>query len=368
MMKKLLALVLCLALLLLSAAALAEETTPATKKNLGTVSINGEFTLNALLPEGYSVIYQTSSADDLVAVMAKEDLTEPIMTLHIAFDETYADVARMNDLTAEDLEILERSFTDTDPTTEITYAETTYGTQVLVAMQLDREADYLELLSVYKGYFIEFAITAGPSATDRNLTEEKIIPCVQFLSDLDFVPAGQETLTVELANRTYIAVMGEVDEETGTVTMTLKEPKLFTKNDVETLAEGSLLNLGGEFVTVDTVETDEDGDLIVNGEIYIIWSDAQDAYTVSLYGEMPYLITQGTADVTIPADAVFADGVAQETFEALEEPVMRTGADFLTMLQAHDEADVGFTSDNVSVSFDEDGSLMLIERFYTPWQ
>lgn len=387
MMKKLIALLLALALTLGCCAvfadeeeAPAEETAVATeeaaeavsdsgaKQNLGQISINGAFTLMAKLPEGYVLQYQEGSRDDVIAIMTKEnDPSAPVMMLHVAFDETWSHIERLNDATEEELAMLEATYTEQDPTVELSFATTDYGTLLLVAKQLERETDYMVLMSIYKGYFIEFAVTAGFEAEDRNLTDEQILPCVQFLSDLDFIPAGEEGEAVNLAGKTYCALMGNYNEEKNTVSMTLKESVKLSAEDAEAIVVGDKVVLGPETVDVETVEVNEYGDIVLNDEVYLVKQDSGE-YTAKYYGDEEILQIVIATEVEIPETAVFLDNVAPETFEMLDEPVQHTAKEFIEMLTAHDDADVGFTSDNVTVTFDEDGVLTLINRFYAPWQ
>ena len=162
-MKKVIALLLSLTLLLSCAAVFAENAPE--KEQLGTINVNGEFNLKCALPEGYRVI------------------------LSIAFDEAYANVTRMNDLTDEDLAFIEGTFQD-DYNVEITYAETTHGTKLLIAKEVGEKQDFVDIMSVYQGYFIEFVMTPGFEATNKTLTEEQIQMCINFLSELDFEPAA----------------------------------------------------------------------------------------------------------------------------------------------------------------------------------
>ena len=55
-----------------------------------------------------------------------------------------------------------------------------------------------------------------------------------------------------------------------------------------------------------------------------------------------------------------------ETGDILDEPTEHTAAEFAAMLAAGGYPD--FASDNVKVTFDDDGNMVRAERFYTPWQ
>ena len=94
----------------------------------------------------------------------------------------------MNGLSEEDLKVLEATFTDMNEA-EIGYQETAYGTKLLIARKVGDDTDFVDILSVYKGYSIEFVMTPNPEAKDRTLTDEQIGMCIGFLSELDFVPA-----------------------------------------------------------------------------------------------------------------------------------------------------------------------------------
>ena len=184
-MKKAISLVVCLALVLSCALSLAEG----NKTNLGSVTVNGEFTLQANMMEGYS--FHISSMDNilLTGIISSEDPTRPVLQLSVSFDESMADVERMNDLGEEDLALLEQSFRDMNEV-EISYTETTHGTKLMVVKEIGEDRDFVDFFSIYKGYSIEFVIVAGPEAQDTSLSEEQIQMCIQFLSDLDFVPAN----------------------------------------------------------------------------------------------------------------------------------------------------------------------------------
>jgi len=156
-------------------------------KTLGTLNVNGEFNLTCKLPEGYDLQVVNVRGDQIVASVLSADMTKPQLYLSIAYDETYGGVDRMNDMTAEDLALLEESYKDMNEV-EITYKETGHGTKLLVAREIGADTDFVDILAVYKGYFIEFNMTPNPKAANQTLTDEQIQMCVDFLTDLDFIP------------------------------------------------------------------------------------------------------------------------------------------------------------------------------------
>ena len=158
------------------------------KTQMGKLTVNGEFALYCLLPEGYTMQLINTLGTRISALITPEDTEKPILQLSIAFEEIYADVDRMNDLPAEALENLENTFTDMNDV-EISYAETSYGTKLLIAREVGDDTDFVDIMSVYKGYSVEFVMTPNPDAANKTLTDDQIQMCIDFLSEVDFVEA-----------------------------------------------------------------------------------------------------------------------------------------------------------------------------------
>lgn len=164
-----------------------DSETAGEPEKLGRLSVNGEFELTCRLPEGYALQVVDIREESIIASVTSEDATKPQMYLSIAYDDLYGAVDRMNDLTDEELAILEETFTS-EYEVEIEYRETGYGTKLLVAREVGADVDFVTFLSVYKGYFVEFTLTPNPSLPDQALTEEQIQMCIDFLTDVDFNP------------------------------------------------------------------------------------------------------------------------------------------------------------------------------------
>ena len=159
------------------------------KQSLGTLNVNGEFALQCALPEGYTMQVVNMLGTRIVVSILSEDVQKPMLYLSIAYSDIYSDIERMNDMSAEDLAVLEASYTDMDEV-EISYRETAYGTKLLVAREVGSGTDFVDILTVYKGYNIEFVMTPNENGTAAELTEEQIQMCIDFLSELDFVPVN----------------------------------------------------------------------------------------------------------------------------------------------------------------------------------
>ena len=358
MMKKIIAVILSFAILF-CAAALAED---AEKVTIGTVSINGAFRLQCGLPEGYTPYPGTVTPEQITAVIKSEDPNAPVMQLSVAYDEMYADVERLNDLDGEDRTLLEQTFIDNDPDVEISYGETGYGTLLLIARHEDETMDYVTFFSIYKGYCVEFALVPGFEAEDKNLTEDQLRISVQFLTDLDFIPATVGTLQKAPAG-TYVTRLTDYNAEENTVKAEVMEEILLDREDVDALQVGDELIIGDETINVETLEKDEFG-ILVNDETELRYGGGTDV--LAYFYEHMYMKPLAVVTLKIPDSLVFTDMIDPATGEVLDESTVHTAAEFAEMLAAGGSPD--FASDNVNVTFDENGQMTLVERFYTPWQ
>ena len=156
-------------------------------QKLGSLTVNGAFDLTCKLPEDYDMHVISRRGGKIVANIRSEDREKPQLYLSIAYDELYGDVERMNDLSAEELAALEATFTGMNDV-EITYQYTGHGTKLLIAREVGSDTDFVDILAIYKGYLIEFNMTPNPNASKQNLTYTQIGMCIDFLTDVDFVP------------------------------------------------------------------------------------------------------------------------------------------------------------------------------------
>ncbi len=181
-MKKIMALLLCISVLLCAAAAFAQE---GEKTYLGTVSMNGAFELRCKLPEGYAASEVDTDSGIMLMTVASEDPEKPIMMLSVAFDELLADVDRLNDLDAEALSKIEATF-HADDQVNISYCETAQGTKLMMVREVFEDMDFVDFYTIYKGYQLEFVLVGGGQGKEP-ITEEQVQTALNFLSDLEFV-------------------------------------------------------------------------------------------------------------------------------------------------------------------------------------
>ncbi len=361
-MKKMIALVLGLAMLLCAVSVTAEETRE--KQTLGVVSINGAFSLKCELPDNYETIPVSVMPEHVITLIKSSDPNAPIMTLSVAYDEQYYDVERMNDLDQEAMALLEQTFIDADPEVEITYRETGYGTRLLVARHDTDSMDYISFFSIYKGYCVEFVLWPSDTAEDRNLTEDQVNACIRFLTELDFIPAGGVIDGKQaVAGQTLITNLTDFDAETSTVTGTVMHSVPLPAAQVEALRVGDTLTAGQFSEEIQSLEKTEEGDILINGETEL--RKDGDEYRIYTY-ELEYIEAYVTMRLEITDSLVVRDNINKDTGEPLDEPVTYTADEFRAMLAAGSYPD--FATDNTWVTFDENGEMVLVERVYSPAQ
>ena len=178
-MKKIVAMLLSLALLLGCAACFAEA---AEKEELGIVNVNGQFKIQGVIPENYRLSILNQNAMYIHCKLISEDKTKPSVDLSIAYADDWADTEKLNDVSEQDLAEIEDSFREEDEV-NIEYRTTSLGTKLMVVTEVDNR--FVSIYTIYKGYELEFVMTPGSTP----LTEENTQMLVDFISEMDFVEA-----------------------------------------------------------------------------------------------------------------------------------------------------------------------------------
>ena len=329
-MKKIIAIILSLAMLLCAVSAVAED-----KVTLGTVNVNGAFRLQSVLPEGYQLTPIDVTPEQYVALIASEDPAKPAMQLSIAFDEQYADVERLNDMA-----------------------------RVLVAKHDTEEEDFIVFFSIYRGYCVEFVLLPAREG-DRNLVDDEIATCVSFLTNLDFIPASAGLTGAQaVAGLTFITNLSDYNPETNTLTAVAMRPIPLPAAQVEQLEIGDLLIDGQLQEEIQTIDKSEEGVILINDDIELRKKDEE--YHVYMY-EIEYIEQFAELTVEIPDNLKIIDHIDKENGDPLEEPVTYTVDEFKAML-ADENLSPDFATDNVEVMFNVNCEMVSVERFYTPAQ
>ena len=333
------------------------------KTNLGVIDINGAFSLQCKLADGYTIQPLKSTSDQMIARVSSEDPSKPMLQLAVAYDENYGTVERLNDLDDEALAVLEKTFTDVDPTVEITYGDTGFGTRLMIVRMNDNGMNYVDFMSIYKGYFVECVLVPANYATGVELTEEQIQMCVDFLTEMDFVPAEEADAAEKIKGGKYVTNLTDYDPETNSVTAQVMHSVPLDAAAAESLQVGDTLTVGSYTEEIETLEKTEEGDIIINEVTEL--RKYGDSYLLYLYEE-PVLEPFTVLTLTIPDELVFMDGIDPETGEMLEEPLQKTAEDLKELLAS--DSGIGFSTDHTWVQFGEDGGMVEVEREYSPQQ
>ena len=178
-MRKIIALLLSLMLILGTAAALADEA--AEKTRLGSLKVGDAFIIQSIIPEGYKYKHITESDLNILGMLVGEE-GAPAVTVSIAYNEAYEGIDRFNDVDDETVEYIKNSFLEMD---DVTFEdlETAYGTRLLKIVRANKS--FVDIYTIYKGYELEFIMTAQGEVQDADIQM-----LVDFISDMDFIPAN----------------------------------------------------------------------------------------------------------------------------------------------------------------------------------
>ena len=172
-MKKIIALLLSLVMILCAGCVLAED---AEKTEMGTLDVGKAFRIQSRIPEGYTYMPVVGTTLNIVGILsAGED--RPTVTVSIAYNEEYADAERFNDVDEAVVEEIRESFREVDEEVVFEDLETAYGTRLLKVTG----DGFVDIYTIYKSYELEFVMTGTA------LSAEDVQMLVDFISDMDFV-------------------------------------------------------------------------------------------------------------------------------------------------------------------------------------
>ena len=186
-MKKIIAMLLCLALLTACCAAVAET---AEKNNIGTLNVNGAFNIKCQIPENYSIAILNSDNSSITGIISSDDADKPTVTLSIVFNDSYTQdgkALRMNDISEEDLAAIKDSFYEqTDEVESFEEKETAFGTKLLIVKGKIGTRNYVDVYSIYNSYEVEALATINSDEEGAALTDEQEQMIIDFFSNMDF--------------------------------------------------------------------------------------------------------------------------------------------------------------------------------------
>lgn len=176
-----------------------------------------------------------------------------------------------------------------------------------------------------------------------------------------------------LAGKTVMVLVGAYHQEDHTLELTVLEKLCFAAEAVEGLQAGDALNLDGELLVVREIEPMtymlllDDGSGMDEASVWLKKSE-NGGYEAGQYSDFIWRQV-GSAFFAIAEDAQFLDGIDSQDGEMLENPARYSLEEFLRIKSEEEERGYpGFRCDNVWATFNADGELACLERFYVPWQ
>ena len=180
-MKKLIAILLAALMLFTAAFAMAEE-----EKTTVVFDDTLSFSLNC--PNGYEMESEYVNGYLFMAFIPADE-ADVRFTVVVCADEEYDQYARLNDLSDEQLQRFTDDMTVDYYNPQVEIRETGYGSKLVVANEQDTEMDFVQMQSIYHGYFITSNIRHADGA---EVTEEEIQKVLDFHTGMDFVFSGGE--------------------------------------------------------------------------------------------------------------------------------------------------------------------------------
>ena len=187
MMKKVLALLLCV--LLISACAIAETAETAETEEAPALA----YEVNVVIPEGYTSDGLSVLTPYLCAqLFVPEDASRPQLAVVISYNESFADVTFNDDMDEEEFKAcVDRITVDEETGAAADYAvqKTGLGTKIIVTSLTDGAKEYY---SIWHGYEISLYAFNGTSEEPQPITAEQDEMIMQFLTDLDLTTVISE--------------------------------------------------------------------------------------------------------------------------------------------------------------------------------
>ena len=180
-MKKIIALLLCSLLLFACVLTFAESTDPAV------LDISSRIQLKGNLPSGYNLSIISQSDLELEGIISSADSQAPVMHVYVSFNESYAGITTLNDLSSDTLERIKQTFTE-EYTVSFDQFDTAAGARMLMTCEAVEQPDFLDFYTIFLGHEIEFTLVAGDGAADRTLSGDQISRCREFVKTLELIP------------------------------------------------------------------------------------------------------------------------------------------------------------------------------------
>ena len=183
------------------------------------------------------------------------------------------------------------------------------------------------------------------------------------------MPTGIDPAHLEKAS-CYARILG-YNELENTLTVELIAMEYFDRQALGNLQVGDSIHSGGEEVLIEEITpTDWCDTLVFNDGNLFFFGDRDGYYRMSTEDEY-FWNSVAVIECPVKDHLLLLDYVDDDTGDMLNLPAVLTARELTVKMlaeQASDRYHIGFAADNVTVTFDGEGNLAVINRFYVPWQ
>ena len=198
----------------------------------------------------------------------------------------------------------------------------------------------------------------------NELTEDQVKMCIDFLTDMDFISEDDDDEEAQInADERYLARLTDYNSEDNTVKVEVLEKLEMDRELVDSLKAGDTVTVEDETIKVEELDKTDYG-IMVNNQYFFEYGDGTVVHVSSF--NHPFYQTVFTKTMKIPKNLVFIEGIDEADGSILEEAATFNAEEFIKILEEAGSPD--FDADNVYVTFDADGELKTVERFYVAWQ
>ena len=170
----------------------------------------------------------------------------------------------------------------------------------------------------------------------------------------------------------YARILG-YNPDSNTLTVELIAPEVFRGDDISALKIGDSVYIGGREVTVESLPYNDDfcSTVFINSEDLFLFMNRNGDYTVMANEDDYAWNAFAVIECPVKDSLLFLDYIDEETGDSLTLPIIHTAKELTEQLMTADASEVytvGLATNNVYVTFDGEGNLATIHRFYVPWQ
>ena len=146
------------------------------------VEFRDVFRLNGRVPDGYT--FSLGSQSDLIldGEYASDDPAAPVLEVYIAFNESYAGIAKLDNLGQDGLDLIRQGFI-TENSVSFDILDTLSVGKLLVTREAGGQ--FLDFYTICNGYEIELTLLPADGQT---LTEEQIRLWTDLMNGLGIQP------------------------------------------------------------------------------------------------------------------------------------------------------------------------------------